>query len=70
MSTEITLRTSNSTRPVLDLLLPEFERASGHKVTMILDTAKNSLARIEAGERADVAVLLGKTSIFLRASTF
>ena len=60
MSTEITLRTSNSTRPVLDLLLPEFERASGHKVTMILDTAKNSLARIEAGERADVAVLLGK----------
>ncbi|MBM3341284.1 MAG: ABC transporter substrate-binding protein [Betaproteobacteria bacterium] len=27
---------------------------------MILDSAKNSLARIEAGERADVAVLLGK----------
>ena len=62
MPTEITLRTSNSTRPVLDLLLPAFERASGHKVTLILDTAKNSLARIKAGERADAAVLLG-TSI-------
>ena len=62
MKIEITVRTSNSTRPVLELLVPEFERAStsGHKVTLILDTAKNSLARIEAGERADVAVLLGK----------
>jgi len=59
MPTEITLRTSNSTRPVLDLLLPEFERASGYKVTLNLDTAKNSLARIKAGERADAAVLLG-----------
>jgi molybdate transport system substrate-binding protein len=59
MPAEITLRTSNSTRPVLDLLVPDFERASGHKVTLILDTAKNSLARIKAGERADAAVLLG-----------
>lgn len=60
--TNITLRTSNSTRPVLDLLVPEFERATGHTVTLIPDTAKNSLARIKAGERADLAVLLG-TSI-------
>lgn len=58
----IQLRTSNSSRPVLDLLLPAFEKQSAHKVELILDTAKNSLARIEAGERADVAVLLG-TSI-------
>ncbi len=58
----ITLRTSNSTRSVLDLLIPEFERATGHNVTLILDTAKNSLARIKAGEGGDVAVLLG-TSI-------
>ena len=57
----ITVRTSNSTRPVLDLLLPGFERATGHKVTLILDTAKNSLARIKAGERADAAVLLDKS---------
>ena len=57
--TNITLRTSNSTRPVLDRLLPEFEQATGHKVTLILGTAKNSLARIKAGERADAAVLLG-----------
>ena len=42
------LRTSNSTRPVLDLLLPAVEKESGHRVTLILDTAKNSLARIEA----------------------
>lgn len=58
----IALRTSNSTRSVLDLLIPEFERTTGHKVTLILDTAKNSLARIKAGEGGDVAVLLG-TSI-------
>ena len=60
--TNISVRTSNSTRPVLDLLLPGFERATGRTVTLILDTAKNSLARIKAGERADAAVLLG-TSI-------
>jgi len=60
--TAITLRTSNSTRPVLDVLLPAFQKESGHHVELILDTAKNSLARIEAGERADVAVMLG-TSI-------
>jgi len=57
----ITLRTSNSTRPVLDKLLPDFERESGHKIELTLDTAKNSLARIKAGERADVAVLLDKS---------
>ncbi len=57
----ITLRTSNSTRPVLDKLLPGFERESGHQVELILDTAKNSLARIKAGERGDVAVLLDKS---------
>lgn len=62
MNAPIALRTSNSARPVLDLLLPAFERNSGYKVSLILDTAKNSLARIEAGERGDVAVLLG-TSI-------
>lgn len=56
----LTLRSSNSARPVLDLLLPAFEKESGHPVELIYDTAKNSLARIEAGERADVAVLLGK----------
>ena len=60
--TAIALRTSNSARPVLDLLLPAFEKESGHQVELILDTAKNSLARIEAGERGDAAVLLG-TSI-------
>jgi molybdate transport system substrate-binding protein len=62
MATPIVLRTSNSARPVLDLLLPEFDRATGHKVVLELDTAQKSLARIEAGERGDVAVLLG-TSI-------
>jgi molybdate transport system substrate-binding protein len=61
MTITLALRTSNSTRPVLDMLLPDFERGTGHKVVLQLDTAKNSLARIEAGERGDVAVLLGKS---------
>jgi molybdate transport system substrate-binding protein len=57
---KLSLRTSNSTRAVLDRLLPGFEKEFGHTVELILDTARNSLARIEAGERADVAVLLDK----------
>lgn len=60
--TSLIVRTSNSARPALDLLIPEFEKNTGHKIELVLDTAKNSLARIEAGERGDVAVLLG-TSI-------
>ena len=55
----LTLRlvTSNATRSLLDALGPPFEAASGYRLEIESDSAKTMLSRIEAGERADVAVL-------------
>jgi molybdate transport system substrate-binding protein len=58
MSRLLTIRTSNSIRTVIDKLIPGFEHKSGYKIELILDTARHSLARILAGERADVVLLL------------
>ena len=55
---ELKLLTSNATRSLLDTLVAEFERVSGHKVAVTHDSAKVMLSRIKAGETADVAVLL------------
>jgi hypothetical protein len=45
----LTLRSSNSSRPVLDRLLPAFETESGHKVERILGT---SAAGVSLTQRA------------------
>lgn len=49
--------TSNSMRAVMDELIPQFERASGHKVSISYDPAKLMLSRIRSGETADVTIL-------------
>lgn len=46
-------------RGVLDELLPQFERASGHKVEVSYDPAKLMMERIRKGEAADVVILGG-----------
>ncbi|MCW5603187.1 MAG: substrate-binding domain-containing protein [Burkholderiales bacterium] len=56
--TEIRTLTSNSTHTVLAALAQDFERATGHRLSVSADTAKGMLARIKGGETADVAVLL------------
>ena len=55
------VRTSNSTFPVLDILCRQFEQEQDIKVDIVVDTSKNSLARIESGEHGDVAVLLNRS---------
>jgi molybdate transport system substrate-binding protein len=54
---EIRLLSSTGMRSVLSELLPQFERASGHKVAASFDTANLLGARIKAGEGADLAIL-------------
>lgn len=49
--------TSNATRSLLDALAPRCEAATGCGLAIDSDSAKTMLARIEAGETADVAVL-------------
>ncbi|MGZ9067199.1 MAG: molybdate ABC transporter substrate-binding protein [Burkholderiales bacterium] len=54
---EIVLFTANSLRGVLNELLPEFERTSGHTVRVSYDPAQILMKRIAAGETADVLIL-------------
>jgi len=54
---QLRVLTSNSMRAVMDELVPQFERASGHTVSLSYDPAKLMLSRIRGGETADVAIL-------------
>ena len=56
MSSAIKVLASNSIRAVMGELVPQFERASGRKVSMSYDPAKVMLARIEKGETADLVI--------------
>ena len=54
---EIKVLSSNGVQSVMVEMLPEFERATGHKVTIAFDTANVLLGRIKAGEAADLVIL-------------
>ena len=56
---DITLVASNAINVILDELVPQFERASGHKVTMRLGVASQLRKDIESGVAFDVAILVG-----------
>lgn len=56
MSRIIKVLASNSIRAAMGELVPQFERASGHRVSISYDPAKVMLARIEKGETADLAI--------------
>ncbi len=54
---QIKILTSNSTLPVLNALIPAYEKSSGNTVTISADSAKAMVARIRGGETGDVLVL-------------
>jgi molybdate transport system substrate-binding protein len=57
-ATEIKLLSSVGLKSVIELVLPDFERTSGHKVTALYGTAAGLKKRIDEGELFDVAVLV------------
>jgi len=57
MPKRLTLRTSNSTRSVLEHLLPLFESDTRIEVDLIVLSSRIALETIENGERADLAIL-------------
>jgi molybdate transport system substrate-binding protein len=57
---EIKVLTAGAFKQVLLALVPDFERTSGHKVTIDNDTVGALTKRIEAGEAFDLAVLTPK----------
>lgn len=54
---DLTVVSTNAFKTVLEELGPQFERASGHKLTMRFASTSEMKARIEKGEAFDVAVL-------------
>jgi molybdate transport system substrate-binding protein len=54
---EIKVLTAGAMRGVVDTLLPDFEKATGHKVTVDNATAGVLAKRIEEGEAFDVAIV-------------
>src|SRR6516162_5904182 len=57
---EIKVLTAGAFKQVLLALVPDFERATGHKVTVQNDTVSSTALRIEGGEAFDLAVLTPK----------
>ena len=54
---EIKVLSSNGVHPVMAEMVPEFERATGHKVSISYDTTNMLLGQIKAGEPADLTIL-------------
>src|SRR5262249_25062664 len=48
---------STGMKSVLTDLLPQFERATGHKVAIVYDTGNNVVTRMKGGESADLRSL-------------
>ena len=54
---DLTLLTAGAFKPVAVELVPEFEKRTGHQVTIVNDTAGNLGKRVGAGEYFDVVVI-------------
>ncbi|MGH6770653.1 MAG: molybdate ABC transporter substrate-binding protein [Xanthobacteraceae bacterium] len=67
VAAEVTLFSSNAINAVLKELVPQFERASKHKVVMRLDYASLLRKQIEAGAAFDVAILVGTLDRLVKA---
>jgi molybdate transport system substrate-binding protein len=54
---EIKILSTMAVRSVMEQLIPEFERASGHKVVIAYDTSNIMAKRVQDGEAVDLAIL-------------
>jgi molybdate transport system substrate-binding protein len=57
---DLKLLTTTTYHPAVQALLPEFEKRTGHKVTVDTDTASNLAERMAAGEPFDVVVITAR----------
>jgi molybdate transport system substrate-binding protein len=53
-ASEIKLLSASALHPVIDALIPDFEKSSGHKVTVADGTAGAVADRVQKGEAADI----------------
>ena len=57
---DIKVLSAGALEPPLNDLLPQFERSSGHKVTIIYETVGALMSRLQRDESADVAIVSGQ----------
>lgn len=62
VAADIRVLSAGAYRPVLDGIVPPFETRSGHRVTIVTDTAGGVAARIARGEPFDIAILTQATA--------
>src|SRR5215217_7889381 len=53
---EIRLLSASALHPAIDALIPDFEKSSGHKVTVAYGTAGAIADRVQKGETADIVL--------------
>src|SRR5689334_19464937 len=53
---EIKLLSASALHPAIDALIPDFEKSSGHKVTVGYGTAGAVADRVQKGEAADIVI--------------
>ena len=54
---ELKILTSNSTRTIIDALIPQYEKLTGNTVSVSADSAKAMTARIREGDTGDLLIL-------------
>jgi molybdate transport system substrate-binding protein len=63
---ELTVFVTGAARDAFTELSPQFERATGHKVTAHFDLPPNFYRRIDAGEPFDVILLSADVAALIR----
>src|SRR3954453_8012191 len=53
---EIKLLSASALHPAIDALIPDFEKSSGHKITVAYGTAGAVADRVQKGEAADIII--------------
>ena len=57
---DIKVLSAGALEPAFNELLPQFEKSSGHKVTIIYETVGAIMSRLQKDEAADVAIVSGQ----------
>src|SRR5262249_4513039 len=66
---EITILSSPNVQPEMDAIIPYFERATHHKVSISYATSPDFLKRVQDGARMDMAILFTETMDRLLSTT-
>ena len=59
LADEFKVLSTTGMKSALTVLIPQFEKSSGHRIAIVYDTGNNVVTRMKKGETADLVVLTG-----------